>query len=123
MVNSAIHAGAATVVAGGPDKTDVFIALVTVEGLVFAALSISATLSAGGRFGSKTIGPPWLLSVISAALLVCIAWAAIAAWADLFAGAAWSTSSDRVVETIGLLLAIVGQPAIAIIIAIGVACG
>jgi hypothetical protein len=123
-VNYARHLHALALATGmGPTKADVFIALVTVEGLIFAALSISATLAGGGALGAKTLGPPPTLAVISAILLVLVATAAAFAWFDLFAGPAWSGSSDRAVETIGLLLAIVAQPVIAWVIALGLVYG
>ncbi len=100
-------------------KSDVLLALVTVEGLLFAALSISATMASGGTFGAKTLGPPWLLAVISAAILGLVSAAAVLSWIDLFGGSNWPSSSDRLFEALGLLLAIVAQPAVAIIIAVG----
>ena len=100
-----------------------FIALVTVEGLLFAALSISATLSSGDGLGASTWGPAWLLSVIAAAILVFVAATGVLAWVDLFGGGAWPHHSDRQLEALGLLLAIVAQPVVAIMIAVGVVIG
>ena len=107
----------------GLSKSDVFIALVTVEGLLFAALSISATLASGDKFGAKTLGPPWVLAVVSAVVLTLVAVAVVLGWIDLFTGKAWPHHSDRQLEAIGLLLAIVAQPAIATVIAVGVVKG
>jgi hypothetical protein len=104
-------------------KNDVFIALVTVEGLLFAALSISATLAGGEAIRARTWGPPWLLSVVSAVILVLVALAVVLAWADLFGGGAWPHHSDRQLEALGLLLAIVAQPGVAIVIAVGIVSG
>ncbi len=115
MIGGPLLAAAEPVIA----KSDVLLALVTVEGLLFAALSISATMASGGTFGAKTLGPPWLLAVISAAILGLVSAAAVLSWIDLFGGSNWPSSSDRLFEALGLLLAIVAQPAVAIIIAVG----
>jgi hypothetical protein len=104
-------------------KNDVFIALVTVEGLLFAALSISATLASGSKFGAPTWGPPWVLAVASAIVLIVVAVAVLLAWIDLFTGHAWPHHSDRQIEAIGLLVAIVAQPTLAAVIAVGVVKG
>lgn len=101
-------------------KSDVLIALITAEGLLFAALSVSASIAGSSEFGPKTLGPDWLLSALAAVLLILIAFATVLAWADVFAGSSWSTSSDRVIEALGLLLAIVSQPVIATMIALGI---
>ncbi len=103
--------------------SDVFIALVTAEGLLFAALSISATLAGSSEFGARVVGPPWLLSVLAALLLGAVAVAAVFSWSETFAGRAWSHSVDRDIEAFGLLCAIVSQPLIAILIAAGLARG
>jgi hypothetical protein len=106
-----------------PTKNDVFFELITVEGFLFAALSISTTLASGDRFGATTWGPPWLLAVVSAVFLSAVAVAAALAWVDLFAGGAWPHQWDRRLEAIGLLLAVVAQPMISIVLAVGVVKG
>jgi hypothetical protein len=100
-------------------KSDVLIALLTAEGLIFAALSIASAIAGAAALRAPTWGPGWLLSVIASVVLVLVAAAAIFAWADLFTGSGWSKSIDRHVEAIGLLLAIVAQPIIAVYISIG----
>lgn len=111
--------GASAAIVTVATKGEVLLALVTVEGLVFAALSVTAALASGSSFGSKTLGPSWVLSLVASALLVLIAVPTILAWCDLFAGSGWSTSTDRCIEVLALLLAIVAQPAIAVLISWG----
>lgn len=120
-----MHAGQLStwVIVADPSKTDMLVALVTVEGLLFAALSISATLAGGGTFGAKTLGPPWLLAVMSAVLLCLVAVGVFVSWIDLFGGGAWPRSIDRKIEAIGLLIAILAQPGIAVVIACGLVRG
>ncbi len=118
----ALLSSASTSAVMGATKSDVFIALVTAEGLLFAALAVSASIAGSeGTFGPKTLGKPWMLAAVATVLLLVVAVGAVLAWADLFTGSNWSTSSDRIGEAIALLVAIAAQPVVALIIAIGIA--
>jgi hypothetical protein len=101
-------------------KGNMLSALLTTEGLLFAALSISVSLSGSSTFGPKTIIPPTALAFVAAGILSVVAIAAGFAWVDLFAGDKWPAGSDARVEALALLFAIVAQPVIALVIALGI---
>src|SRR4051812_26402655 len=94
--------------------------LLTTEGLLFAALSISVSLSASSTFGAKTVVSPAALAFVAAAVLTVVAAAAALAWVQLFSGAHWPSSLNTRLEVLALLFAIVVQPAIALVIALGI---
>ena len=75
--------------------------LLTVEGLLFAALSVSVSLSGSSTFGPKTIVPPAVLAFVAAGVLVLVAAAAVFAWTDVLAGERWPSgwSSPGFVDT------------------------
>lgn len=94
--------------------------LLTTEGLLFAALTVSVSLSASSTFGSRTVLAPALLGFIAAGVLAAVGAAAALAWADLFLATAWPADWTGRLEASVLLLAIVAQPLIALLIAVGV---
>jgi len=52
-----LASAATTTVAVEFSKSDMLIALITAEGLIFAALSVAASLAGSSTFGPKTLGP------------------------------------------------------------------
>jgi hypothetical protein len=101
-------------------KASLLSTLLTTEGLLFAALSVSISLSGASLFGSRTVVPPAALACTAAAVLVAVATAAVLAWTDLFLGAHWPGGWNARLEAAALLFAIVGQPVIALFLAVGV---
>ena len=95
-------------------------ALLTTEGLLFAALSISVSLAGSSTFAPKTVVRPVTLAFMAAGLLVAVAVGAALAWTDLFLGGHWPASNNARIEAAALALAIVGQPVIAVLLALGV---
>jgi hypothetical protein len=104
----------------GLTKFGVLSLLLTTEGLLFAALTVGVSLSASSTFGSRTVVAPALLGFIAAGVLAAVGAAAALAWADLFLAPAWPSKLPGQVEAFVLLLAIVAQPLIALLAAVGV---
>jgi hypothetical protein len=100
-------------------KGNLLAALLTVEGLLFAAFTVSVSLANTTIFGSKTIVRPTILASSAAAVLAIVASAAALTWVDLFTRRGWPESLDTRLEILALLFAIVVQPAIAVVIALG----
>jgi hypothetical protein len=94
--------------------------LLTTEGLLFAALTVSVSLSASSTFGPRTSISPATLAFIAAAVLAIVAAAALLAWTDLFLGNNWPEGWNGRLEVLVLLFAIVAQPLIALVIAVGI---
>jgi hypothetical protein len=104
----------------GLTKLGLLALLLTTEGLLFAALTVGVSLSASSTFGPRTVIPPAALAFIAAGLLALVGTAAVLAWTDLFLGNNWPAAWNGRLEAIGLLLAIVAQPLIALLVALGV---
>lgn len=96
--------------------------LLTTASLLFAALTLSASLSAGSSlaFGARTSVPPAALAFTAAGVLSTVAAAAVLAWTDLFLGSDWPSGWNGRLEAVALLVAIVAQPSIALLIAVGI---
>lgn len=104
----------------GLSKSGVLSLLLTTESLLFAALTVAVTLSATSMFGQSTWGPPWVLAFIATVVLAVVASGAVLAWTDLFLARNWPNGSNARLEALALLVAIVGQPLVALVIAIGI---
>lgn len=102
------------------EKKDMLAALLTTEGLLFTALSFAVALAGASQFGPKTIVKPWKFALGSTAVLTTVAAAAVLAWADLFGGRGWPGSMSGKLEALGLLGAIIAQPAISLIVSLGI---
>jgi hypothetical protein len=98
---------------------DALSTLLTVESLLFAALSLGVSLSSGTPFGRVHLVSPATLASIAAALIVVIAAGALSAWIELFGGANWSWSPGPGLRATGLLVGILTQPVLAVLIAMG----
>ncbi len=109
--------------AGGNTGTGLLPILLTTEGLLFAALSISVGLAARSTFGPRTVLPPAALAYVAAVVLATVAAAAVLAWTDLFGGDCWPGGWNLRLESLALLFAIVVQPLIALLIALGLSRG
>jgi hypothetical protein len=109
-----VTAAQATDDVGLPPRAALTTAL-TVEGLLFAALSVSYTLAQpvrGGRnrfFAQGWFG--WLIVVSFG----CVAASALAAWWATFRPE-WPDSINEYIRAIGLLVGIVVQPIVAVVI-------
>ena len=108
------------VASDGFTRAGLLSALLTTEGLLFAALSISVSLSGASTFGPKAVVRPVILAFIAAGVLATVAVAGVLAWTDLFLGDHWPASANVRLEVIALLFAIVAQPLIALILAVGI---
>lgn len=87
---------------------------------MFAALSISVTLTAGSTFGRRApISPRWL-AVGAVLVLVVVAAGATLSWSQLFWGPHWPDSLRDQLEALALLVAICAPPLLALLIAVGV---
>jgi hypothetical protein len=104
----------------GFSKANTLSSLLTTEGLLFAALSISVSLAASSTFGPKTIVAPSMLAFIAAGVLTVVASAAVLAWTDIFAGSSWPAGWNARLEALALLFAILVQPLVALVIAVGI---
>jgi hypothetical protein len=107
----------------GLTKFSLFSALLTMEGLLFAGLTVSVTLSAAAPFGRQIAIRPAVLAFGAALLVGVVALAAVLAWTDLFLGANWPHGLNGRIEAVALLLAIVAPPIIALALAIGILRG
>ena len=94
--------------------------LLTTEGLLFAALTIGVSLSTSTVFAPKTVVAPAVLACVAASVLLIVAAAAVLAWTDLFLASDWPHGWNGRFEAIALLFAIVAQPLIAILVAVGI---
>ena len=103
----------------GPTQLGLLPLLLTTEGLLFAALTVGVSLSASSTFGSRTLVSPATLALIATGVLGIVGAAAGLAWTDLFLGTGWPAGWNGRLEAIALLFAIVAQPAIALLIAVG----
>lgn len=104
----------------GITEPQILAALLTIEGLLFAALSISVSLTAGSTFGRRTpISPRWL-AVSAVLVLVVVAAGATLSWSQLFCGANWPHSLWGQLEALALLVAICAPPLLAVLITVGV---
>jgi hypothetical protein len=101
-------------------ESDLLIALLTTEGLLFAALAIAVGITGGSTFGPKTSLSPTALAFVSSAVLFAVGGAAVLAWTQLFGGAQWPAACTDRLEAIALLVAIVAQPVISLAVAIGI---
>jgi hypothetical protein len=104
----------------GLTKLGLLSLLLTTESLLFAALTVSLSLAATSTFGSRTVVSPVALGFVAAAVLAVIGIAAVLAWTDLFALGSWPAGWNVRVEATALLVAILAQPVIAFVIAVGV---
>lgn len=104
----------------GFTKAGLLSALLTTEGLLFAALSISVSLSGSSTFGPKTIVRPVTLAFMAAGVLAVVATAAALTWTDLFVGDRWPGGWNSRLEALALIFAIVAQPLIALVLAVGI---
>jgi hypothetical protein len=105
--------------AGGINGLSMLSLLLTTEGLLFAALAVGVALSASSTFGARTVVPPAALAFVAASVLGVVGIAAVLAWTDLFLASSVSSSWNRRLEAGGLLLAIVAQPLVALLVAVG----
>lgn len=105
-----------------PEITDqqLLAALLTTEGLLFAALTITVSLTASSTFGRRHVISPKLLAGATVLVLTVVAVAAGLAWCDLFAGSEWPSSTGGRVQAVSLLVAIGAQPLFALALAINV---
>ncbi len=104
----------------GLTKSGILSLLLTTESLLFAALAVAVTLSGSSVFGASTWGPPWVLAFIATAVLGVVAAAAVLAWTDLFLAHNWPTGWNSRIEALALLFAIVAQPLVALVVAVGI---
>jgi hypothetical protein len=106
--------------ASGLTRLGVLALLLTTEGLLFAALTVGVSLSASSMFGPPTVVPPAALAFIAAGLIALVGAAAVLAWSDLFLGSGWPSGWNGPLEALALLFAIVAQPLVALLIAVGI---
>jgi len=92
--------------------------LLTVESLLFAALSIAASLSVPASRVRALPLPAQVLGLLAAGFLSIVAFGAAMAWWSIFA-VDWPNSFRESTVAITLAIAILGQP----VFAWGVACG
>jgi uncharacterized membrane protein len=81
---------------------------------------VGVSLSASSTFGPPTVVSPAALAFIAAGLIAIVAAAAVLAWTDLFVGSSWPSGWNGRLEAIALLFAIVAQPLVALLIAVGI---
>lgn len=98
--------------------------LITVESLLFASLSLAIARSEPENWGERR----WFwkfdgraIAYIAAGALCAIAVAAIVAWWQIFVGPGFPTPgrADQVVVAGGIGLAVVVQPVLAVLLALG----
>lgn len=106
--------------ARGLTKLGLLALLLTTEGLLFAALTVGVSLSASSVFGPSTVVRPATLAFIAAGLIALVGAGAVLAWTDLFLGSGWPSGWNGPLEAIALLCAIVAQPLVALLIAVGI---
>lgn len=94
-------------------------ALLTTEGLVFTAVSVSVSIGGKSAFGPKPQLPTGAMAFVAALTLVLVAVGAGLAWADLFGGKHWPSGGNSQTGAVALLVAIVVQPVLALSIAVG----
>lgn len=104
----------------GIAKPGLLMLLLSTEGLLFAALTVSVSLAASSTFGPRTVVAPEALAFIATGILAIVGAAAALAWTDLFVGSNWPSGWNSRFETIALLFAIVAQPLVALLIAVGI---
>jgi hypothetical protein len=93
--------------------------LLTTESLLFAALALAANLSTpGGRSIRNLPVPGEALGAAAVAVLVLVAVGAVTAWGKIFLSDL-PGSADEIVICVALLVAIVAQPVLAILLALG----
>jgi hypothetical protein len=93
--------------------------LLTTESLLFAALGLAATFSAvGGRRLRKLPVSGGALGGSAVLVLAIVAVGAVAAWSKIFL-CPFPRAMGDIVIAVALLLAIVAQPAIAVLLALG----
>jgi hypothetical protein len=107
----------------GFTRESLMTALLTAEGLIFAAMSFSVGLTATDAFGSKTAVSPGALAYVATFVLAVIAVGAVLAWTDVLAGDQWPSGANGQIEALVLLFAILAQPILALVVAIGIARG
>lgn len=110
---------------GGPSPpnfspTDALVLLLTIETLLFAALSIVLTLNeVEGRVPALPLNmQPRHLGWAALAVVSVVAFGALVAWANLFASP-WPQSFTRTVEGATTFVGIVIQPLASLVIAMG----
>jgi sterol desaturase/sphingolipid hydroxylase (fatty acid hydroxylase superfamily) len=92
--------------------------LLTVEGLLFAAVSVALSLSNPGSRVRDTPIAPKTLGYLAATFLSLVAFGALMAWWTIFA-VDWPCGFRNSVIALTIGIAIVGQPAFAWAIALG----
>lgn len=90
--------------------------LLTAEGLLFAALSVSVSLSNVGNRPRKMDMSPYAMGIVAATVIAVIAFGAFAAWWEIFVPD-WPSGRGRSVFAVAILVAIVAQPAMTVLIA------
>lgn len=91
--------------------------LLSVEGFMFAAISLAVTLGAPDQTRQPRYPrlDPEVLLLGAAAALCLVATGALVAWLSIFAGGSYRGPAEAV-EAGALLLAVMGQPAIALLL-------
>jgi hypothetical protein len=115
-----MNVGMVAASASGLTKLGLLALLLTTEGLLFAALTVGVSLSASSVFGPPTVVGPATLAFIAAGLIAVVGAAAVLAWTDLFLGHGWPSGWNGPLQAIALLVAIVAQPLVALLIAVGI---
>lgn len=110
---------AAQPLAEGFTYTNALGALLTTEGLLFAALGLAANLStAGGRRVRRLPVSGQVLGGVAVGALVIVALGATAAWLKVFASD-FPSELSGVVIAVALIVAIVVQPTLAVLLGLG----
>jgi hypothetical protein len=119
LIAAKVHLMAASKDFGGGFKmSDALLSLLTVETLLFAALGIAASFAAGE--GSRVRNMPVSGEVLGGAavfVLALVALGAVMAWGNVFLP--FPHPADRIIIAGSLLLAIIAQPVIAVLLAVG----
>ncbi len=114
----AVEAAAAEVVEG-LTFSGALTALLTTESLLFAALNLAASLSTpGGRRIRRLPLPGRVIGGGAVGALILVAVGALAAWAELFL-CDFPTALSGILIAVALLVAIVAQPVLAVLLALG----
>ncbi|MDF2146759.1 hypothetical protein [Knoellia sp. p5-6-4] len=97
--------------------------LLTVEGFLLAVISLAVTLGTPGRRRpAGTPIPPSAIAWCAAGLAIVVAVGALSAWLGMYTGDTWLPFPQLVIAA-SLLLAVVAQPVIAVLMAMGLRSG
>jgi hypothetical protein len=120
MPDLTLLSAADTAPVDGFTAKDALATLVGVESFLFGALNVAIAASLPTQMGIRVLGSPRGFAIVVAGVVTLVGVGALLAWLDAFLGDAWPEGCLGQATAVVILLAIVVQPILTVVVAIGV---